>query len=340
MKSDRSALLVSAVLVVGFTFAPAAFADWECPELEATAESCGQSVCPEDGVQAGDALASLRAAVGAAYCAACRCDVDSSGSVGATDSLKILRSAVGSPDDLDCPACNSLTLHPVESEAPSAEPTAPAGSITTTALPPQWFSYSSTPLADGRTAVIGRQQLAPLTTRLLLLDEGGEVTSNSILFDGVGTDGRLTCAAGTTRCVTTYRFLSDEETPFPVMVFNVDAVEERDSIFLKDVVEEGEGDVEISTGAGADRFACDESGICVAAWLLARTTIVDQDASDTEYLGYHARAFNVHSGEAGPEIALADSDPLGVFVPTVTALGADVFRIELPAGDVFVFEVR
>jgi hypothetical protein len=339
MKSDRSALLVATIVVVNFTLAPGAFAAWECPELDATAESCGQSVCPEDGVQAEDALAALRAAVGAAYCAACRCDVDSSGGIGATDSLKILRSAVGSPGDLECPACNSLTLHPVESAAPGTAP-ASEDPISAASLPPQWFSYSSTLLADGRTAVIGRQQLAPLTTRLLLLDDEGEVTSNSILFDGVGTDGRLTCAAGTARCVTTYRFLSDSETPYPVLVFNVDAVEEQDAIFLKGVVEEGEGDTEISTGAGPERFACDESGICVAAWLLARTTIVDQDASDTEYLGYYARAFNAHTGEAGPEIALADTDPMNVFVPAVTALGDDVFRIVLPAGDVFVFEVR
>jgi hypothetical protein len=338
MKHDIPAFLLAALATVSVNVPSVSFADFECPEVQATTESCGQAVCPEDGVQAGDALRALKAAVGSAYCADCRCDVDSSGSIAATDALKILASAVGAPAALNCPACNSLTLHPVEAEAPALA--AASATIGAAALPSQWFTYSSTPLVDGRTVVIGRQQFNPLAARLLLLDEEGEVTSNNILLEGVVTDGRLDCSAGTRRCVTTYRFLSDGERPFPVLVFDVDAVQEQDAIFLKGVVEEGEGDTEISTGAGADRFACDASGICVAAWLLSRTTIVDQDASDTEHLGYYARAFNAHTGEAGPEIALADSDPMNVFVPLVGALGDNVFRIELPAGEVFVFEVR
>ena len=91
-------------------------AAWDCPELAVTPDSCGQAICPEDGVQASDALGTLKAAVGSAYCGACRCDVDASGRILASDAMRILRSAVGQPDELICSECNSLTLQVVEND--------------------------------------------------------------------------------------------------------------------------------------------------------------------------------------------------------------------------------
>ncbi|HEY2774773.1 MAG TPA: hypothetical protein VGK20_12070 [Candidatus Binatia bacterium] len=54
---------------------------------------------------ASDALFALKAAVGASNCNLCVCDVNSSGAVGASDALAILRTAVGIDTALDCPAC-------------------------------------------------------------------------------------------------------------------------------------------------------------------------------------------------------------------------------------------
>ena len=50
-------------------------------------------------------LLSMRAGVGAAECAECRCDVNSAGGISATDALLILRAAVGQPVALTCPSC-------------------------------------------------------------------------------------------------------------------------------------------------------------------------------------------------------------------------------------------
>jgi hypothetical protein len=52
-----------------------------------------------------DALFVLKAAVGGATCAACRCDVDGSGSVTASDAVQVLRRALGMRARLDCPLC-------------------------------------------------------------------------------------------------------------------------------------------------------------------------------------------------------------------------------------------
>ncbi|HXC52498.1 MAG TPA: hypothetical protein VN634_16575 [Candidatus Limnocylindrales bacterium] len=330
------------LLAVGTLVPCVAAAQWECPEVAATEGSCGQSICPEDGVQAADALEALKAAVGSAYCASCRCDVDSNGSVTASDAIRILRSAVGTAGDLNCPACNSLTLYAVEGEANSDDPTSTAASPTIdgSALPPQWFNISSTLLPDGRTAKIGRQQLDPLTTRLLLLDENGELVSNVVLFEGVYVDGRLDCSAGSDRCVATPRAFSQEERFFLATVFDVDAVDHRGTVILKGVVREGEGDTEISTGAGHNQIECDERGICVATWILSRTTVEDEYYSNTESLGYYARAFNVHTGEVGPELFLADSDPAEFRAPSVVTIDAGLFRVTLPTGELFDFEVR
>ncbi|HEY2773901.1 MAG TPA: PEP-CTERM sorting domain-containing protein [Candidatus Binatia bacterium] len=53
-------------------------------------------------INAGDALVALHAAVGSVVCALDRCDVDHSGSVTASDALRILKAAVGQPIVLDC----------------------------------------------------------------------------------------------------------------------------------------------------------------------------------------------------------------------------------------------
>jgi len=66
--------------------------------------TCGDA--DADGkVSATDALLVLRASVGAAECAECRCDVNAVGGVSATDALLILRAAVGQPVSLACPSC-------------------------------------------------------------------------------------------------------------------------------------------------------------------------------------------------------------------------------------------
>ena len=56
-------------------------------------------------IAASDALLVLQAAVGAAQCLPCVCDVDASGGVTATDALLVLNAAVGQPVQLTCPAC-------------------------------------------------------------------------------------------------------------------------------------------------------------------------------------------------------------------------------------------
>lgn len=67
--------------------------------------ACGD---PDDSGKtlAGDALYSLRAAVGAVFCDLCVCDVDASGSVTASDALRLLRMAVGDAAAfLECSDC-------------------------------------------------------------------------------------------------------------------------------------------------------------------------------------------------------------------------------------------
>jgi uncharacterized repeat protein (TIGR03806 family) len=66
---------------------------------------CGDSAAPWDSVSSADALAGLRAAVAIDYCAACLCDVNSDGTIGASDALRVLRYAVGNPQSLICPTC-------------------------------------------------------------------------------------------------------------------------------------------------------------------------------------------------------------------------------------------
>jgi hypothetical protein len=343
MKTSHRIAAFATVAILVALVPSAATAQWECPEASATAASCGQSICPEDGIQTADALNALKAAVGAAYCASCRCDVDANGSVTASDAIRILRTAVGTSDTLTCTACNTLTLHLIDGQAASESTAAATDSlqVSGSALPSQWFAYVSAQLPDGRTAQLGRQTFNPLVTRLLLLDENGEVLSNEVFSSSVAGFGRLDCAAGINRCVTTLKYFGGYgEDRLVVTVFDVDSVANRGTTFIKDVVEEGEGDIEISTGAGSNNFICNEGGLCVWAWVLSRTTVIDQDAEDSEALGYYAAAFHAHTGEVGPELYLADSDSNDFRSPAVTRLGEDSFRVTLPTGEVFDLEVR
>ena len=66
------------------------------------AVECG-NVVRDGAVSATDALRTLSAAVGAADCSPCVCDVGLPTGVDATDALRILRAAVGLVQTLDCP---------------------------------------------------------------------------------------------------------------------------------------------------------------------------------------------------------------------------------------------
>jgi cysteine-rich repeat protein len=71
---------------------------------ECEAGDCGDA--DDNGVlQAVDALATLRAAVGLAGCALCHCDADDSHDLSAGDALTILRSATGNAVPLRCVPC-------------------------------------------------------------------------------------------------------------------------------------------------------------------------------------------------------------------------------------------
>lgn len=65
---------------------------------------CGD-VNADGDVTAADALAALRAAVGAIACAVCICDADGSGGVFAADALRLLQAAVGLDVQLECGSC-------------------------------------------------------------------------------------------------------------------------------------------------------------------------------------------------------------------------------------------
>lgn len=64
---------------------------------------CGAPATRKSPPKASDALYTLRSSVGTSSCAACECDTDSSGSVGAADALRILKKAVGQDIELTCP---------------------------------------------------------------------------------------------------------------------------------------------------------------------------------------------------------------------------------------------
>lgn len=72
--------------------------------FEVRPRPCGDPQ-PPDGITVVDALVILKAAVGDGSCELCVCDVDSSGTISAADALRVLRIAVGLPNQLNCPPC-------------------------------------------------------------------------------------------------------------------------------------------------------------------------------------------------------------------------------------------
>jgi hypothetical protein len=67
---------------------------------------CGDATCVGgEQLATSDALYILQTAVGTASCADCVCDTDGSGSVTATDGLRVLRRALGLAVGLACPPC-------------------------------------------------------------------------------------------------------------------------------------------------------------------------------------------------------------------------------------------
>lgn len=83
------------------------------PSAQAALGSCGQPLSAGSDPKASDSLEVLRTAVGTSTCGECNtcvCDVNSSGTVTATDALTVLRRAVGLAISLNCscaagPAC-------------------------------------------------------------------------------------------------------------------------------------------------------------------------------------------------------------------------------------------
>ncbi|HYD50424.1 MAG TPA: hypothetical protein VEB21_18860 [Terriglobales bacterium] len=74
-------------------------------------QACGNATCSNDAgadqsAGAMDAAFALQSAVSLTACEACRCDVDSSGTVTASDALAILRHAVDPLTELNCPSCD------------------------------------------------------------------------------------------------------------------------------------------------------------------------------------------------------------------------------------------
>lgn len=92
---------------------PDVMGQWFCWLTDSLDRVCGNASCAGDpagaetreSIKTSDALAVLRSAVGAEYCAPCRCDADDSGTITAVDALAALRAALNLPSALNCPAC-------------------------------------------------------------------------------------------------------------------------------------------------------------------------------------------------------------------------------------------
>jgi hypothetical protein len=304
-------------------------ASWECPEIGATPDSCGQAICPEDGVQTSDALRALRAAVGSTYCGACRCDADDNGSITATDASRILRNAVGQPVELTCSACNALTLRIVENQEAVSDDPAAGRSARSANL--SFTSLGTSTLPDGRTASLIRYTMFPMQTRLVVRDGEGGLISETVVLDNVYAPGGLDCTAGSERCVT--RWHNFGQLNLAAIVINADSPTDTGTIYLKVPVSEGEGLTDIETGAGGSAIACDPSGICVAAWVLQRLTTVDQDFEESEFLGIFARAFHSRTGEMGDELFLEPTDPSNSPGLGVVRVGDNRFSVTIYEGE-------
>jgi hypothetical protein len=80
---------------------------WDYDNPSQTVDSrwlCGDA-SGDDSVGTSDALAVLRAAVGAASCVRARCDADGDGSIAPSDALRVLQFAVGRDVSLLCSSC-------------------------------------------------------------------------------------------------------------------------------------------------------------------------------------------------------------------------------------------
>ncbi len=144
MRSAAVTLLPQAVLLLLTSVGAAAVRE----------PACGVPASGNQKPVTSDALYVLASAVGIRGCAACVCDVDDSGSVTATDALIDLKSAVGQPVVLECPACGTATTSTTTTTVCSAETpeippleivavhATPAGFATFAAQPPgssDWY---------------------------------------------------------------------------------------------------------------------------------------------------------------------------------------------------------
>jgi hypothetical protein len=68
---------------------------------------CGDTVGEELIIDVVDALGVLRATTGFVTCDLCSCDVNGSGGIEASDSLLVLKSALGTEQPMQCPPCNA-----------------------------------------------------------------------------------------------------------------------------------------------------------------------------------------------------------------------------------------
>jgi len=73
--------------------------------LDGVPQTCTDADRNGRGGSTTDALVTLNAVVGAVACEACRCDVDGSGAITASDALRILNLAVGLATPTACPRC-------------------------------------------------------------------------------------------------------------------------------------------------------------------------------------------------------------------------------------------
>ena len=107
MKILRHTKVVVAIAVVALQ--AGAGVPWSNAQTGPGGNACGQPVSTGSSSTATDALFVLRAAVGAASCDLCICDVDGNGLVSATDALQTLKISVGQSLPLACPACPTTT---------------------------------------------------------------------------------------------------------------------------------------------------------------------------------------------------------------------------------------
>lgn len=77
----------------------------DCRTAVADTPICGDAN-GDGNVLSGDALTTLKAAVGTATCELCLCDANNSGAVLSSDAQLVLKKAVGQNVTLTCPACN------------------------------------------------------------------------------------------------------------------------------------------------------------------------------------------------------------------------------------------